>query len=41
VDDAPMASMYGLAPRSIPTPRPETGTVVKLTRPKSKKRRRR
>ena len=41
VDDAPMASMYGLARRSIPTPRPETDTVVKLTRAKGKKRRRR
>ena len=39
--DAPMASMYGLAPRSIPTPRPESGTVVKLSRARSKKRRRR
>ena len=39
--DAPMASMYGLAPRSIPTPRPETGTVVKLSRARGKKRRRR
>ena len=38
--DAPMASMYGLAPRSIPTPRPESGTVVKLSRARSKKRRR-
>ncbi len=41
VRDAPMASMFGLAPRSIPTPRPETGTVVKLSRARSKKRRRR
>jgi ornithine decarboxylase len=41
VDDAPMASMYGLAPASIPTPRPETGTVVKLSRARGKKRRRR
>ncbi len=41
VQDAPMASMYGLAPRSIPTPRPESGTVVKLSRARSKKRRRR
>ena len=39
--DAPMASMYGLAPRSIPTPRTETGTVVKLSRARGKKRRRR
>jgi ornithine decarboxylase len=41
VDDAPMASMYGLAPASIPTPRVETGTVVKLSRARGKKRRRR
>ncbi|MES2033981.1 MAG: type III PLP-dependent enzyme [Pseudomonadota bacterium] len=40
VDDAPMASMFGLARRSIPVPRTETN-VVKLSRPKSKKRRRR
>jgi ornithine decarboxylase len=39
--DAPMASMYGLAPRSIPTPRLETNTVVKLSRARGKKRRRR
>lgn len=38
--DPPMASMYGLAPRSIPTPRVETDTVVKLSRARSKKRRR-
>ena len=41
VDDAPMGSMYGLAPRSIPTPRIDSGTVIKLTRAKGKKRRRR
>jgi ornithine decarboxylase len=41
MDDAPMASMFGLAPRSIPTPKPDTGTVVKLTRARGKKRRRR
>ena len=41
LEDAPMASMYGLAPRSIPTPRPESGTVVKLSRARGKKRRRR
>jgi len=41
VEDAPMASMFGIAPRSIPTPRPETGTVVKLSRARGKKRRRR
>ena len=41
VADAPMASMFGLAPRSIPTPRSDAGAVIKLTRPKSRKRRRR
>ena len=41
VEDAPMASMYGLAPRSIPTPRNDNETVIKLSRPRSKKRRRR
>jgi ornithine decarboxylase len=41
LDDAPMASMYGLAPRSIPTPRTEMGAVVKLSRARGKKRRRR
>ncbi len=39
--DAPMASMYGLAPRSIPTPRNDGDTVVKLSRARGKKRRRR
>ena len=41
VEDAPMASLYGLAPRSIPTPRIESETVVKLSRARGKKRRRR
>lgn len=41
VSEAPMASMYGLARRSIPTPRPEHGAVVKLSRARTKKRRRR
>lgn len=41
VEEAPMASMYGLARRSIPTPRPETGAVVRLSRARGKKRRRR
>jgi ornithine decarboxylase len=41
VEEAPMGSMYGLARRSIPTPRAETGSVVKLSRARSKKRRRR
>ena len=41
VTDAPMASMFGLAPRSIATPRQDGGSVIKLTRAKGKKRRRR
>ncbi len=41
VDEAPMASMYGLARRSIPTPRPEIGAVVRFSRARGKKRRRR
>jgi len=41
VDDAPMGSMFGLAPRSISTPRSDTGTVVRLNRARGKKRRRR
>jgi ornithine decarboxylase len=41
VEDPPMASMYGLAPRSIPTPRLETETVVRLSRARGKRRRRR
>ena len=41
MDDAPMASMFGLAPRSIPTPKGESANVVKLTRARGKKRRRR
>jgi ornithine decarboxylase len=36
-----MASMFGLAPRSIRTPAGEAGTVVKLSRARGKKRRRR
>ena len=40
MDDAPMASMFGLARRSIPVPRQDTQNVVKLTRARSKKRRR-
>ncbi len=38
--DAPMASMFGLAPRSIPTDRAES-TVIRLSRARGKKRRRR
>jgi ornithine decarboxylase len=41
VTDAPMASMFGLAPRSIPTPRQESANVVKLSRAKGRRRRRR
>jgi ornithine decarboxylase len=41
VCDPPMASAYGLAPRSIATPRLESATVVKLSRARGKKRRRR
>jgi ornithine decarboxylase len=40
VGDAPMASMFGLARRSIPVPPKEPQNVVKLTRARSKKRRR-
>jgi ornithine decarboxylase len=40
VDDAPMASMFGLAKRSISVPRTESPNVVKLSRARSKKRRR-
>ncbi len=40
VDDAPMLSMFGLAPRSVPTPRSETADVVKLSRARGRKRRR-
>jgi len=40
-DDAPMGSMFGLAPRSIPSPKTDTSSVIKLTRAKGKKRRRR
>jgi ornithine decarboxylase len=41
VNDAPMASMFGLAPRSIRTPGGETSTVVRLSRARGRKRRRR
>jgi ornithine decarboxylase len=40
VNDAPMASMFGLAKRSISVPRQESQNVVKLSRARSKKRRR-
>jgi ornithine decarboxylase len=41
VQDAPMASMYGLARRSIPTPRTEEHSVVRFPRAKGRKTRRR
>jgi len=41
VNDPPMASMFGLAPRAIPVPRSENQNVVKLSRARGKKRRRR
>jgi ornithine decarboxylase len=40
VEDAPMASMYGLAPRSIAARRLETETVVKFNRARKRGRRR-
>ena len=40
VEDAPMASMYGLARRSIPLRKTEVQNVVKLSRARGKKRRR-
>ena len=40
VADAPMASMFGLAKRSIASPRQDSQNVVKLSRARSKKRRR-
>jgi ornithine decarboxylase len=41
VEDAPMLSVYGLAPRTLATPRTETADVVKLSRARGRKRRRR
>jgi ornithine decarboxylase len=41
VEDAPMLSLYGLAPRTLATPRAETADVVKLSRARGRKRRRR
>jgi ornithine decarboxylase len=40
VEDAPMLSMFGLAPRTVATPRSETANVVKLSRARGRKRRR-
>jgi ornithine decarboxylase len=41
VEDAPMLSLYGLAPRTLARPRAETADVVKLSRARGRKRRRR
>jgi ornithine decarboxylase len=41
VDDAPMASMYGLAPRSLPTPRQESNVVTSLAKARRSKGKRR
>jgi ornithine decarboxylase len=41
VADPPMASMFGLAPRSIPAAKPETDSVVRLPRSRTRRRRRR
>ncbi|MGH6955556.1 MAG: type III PLP-dependent enzyme [Caulobacteraceae bacterium] len=38
--DAPMLSMFGLAPRTLATPRAESADVVRLTRARGRKRRR-
>ncbi len=40
VEDSPMASMYGLAPRSIPTARTDAN-IVRFARPKGRRRRKR
>ena len=41
VGDAPMASLYGLAPRNIEIPQPKTAQVLRMPRAKINKRRRR
>jgi ornithine decarboxylase len=41
VADAPMGSMFGLARRSIPLQKTEESTVVRFSRARGKKRRRR
>jgi ornithine decarboxylase len=41
VSDGPMASMYGLAPRSLPTPRQEYGVVTSLAKARRSKKRKR
>lgn len=40
MNDAPMASMFGLAPRSIPLPRSESQNVIRLSRARGRRRRR-
>ena len=40
MNDAPMASMFGLAPRSIPLPRSESQNVIRLARARGRRRRR-
>jgi ornithine decarboxylase len=40
VDDAPMLSMYGLAPRTVAQPRAESADVVRLSRARGKRRKR-
>ena len=40
VGDAPMASLYGLAPRSLEIPQARTAEIVKLPRAKGRRRRR-
>ncbi|HUZ14266.1 MAG TPA: type III PLP-dependent enzyme [Caulobacteraceae bacterium] len=41
VADAPMLSLYGLAPRTLATPRPESADVVRLSRARGGRKRRR
>jgi len=41
VTDAPMASQFGLAPRELSDPGQQSGLVIRMTRNKTKKRRRR
>ena len=40
MEDAPMASVFGLAPRSIATPRLESDTVVRFKARRGRKRKR-
>jgi len=41
VGDAPMLSMFGLAPRTLATPRAESANVVRLSRARGRKRKKR